>query len=93
MVSSPFSDCEREALDHLCFKRTSYGRSKSCEPPPDRGNKAHRSWDACRSQGNSPAREFGRNSISGRDKTRDLDVIDGLDRLPSYSHPSSPAFC
>ncbi|XP_062234074.1 protein PSK SIMULATOR 2-like isoform X3 [Phragmites australis] len=86
-VPSPLSDCERETLDQLSFKRTSYGRSTSCEPPPDRGNKAHRSWDSCRSQGNSPAREFGRNSISGRDKTRDLDVIDGLDRLTS-----SPTF-
>ncbi|XP_062229848.1 protein PSK SIMULATOR 1-like isoform X2 [Phragmites australis] len=92
-VSSPLSDCERETLDQLSFKRTSYGRSKSCEPPPDRGNKAHRSWDFCRSQGNSPARELGRNSAPDRDKTRDLDVIDGLDRLISYSHPSSPTFC
>ncbi|KAL6603316.1 hypothetical protein ACP70R_043677 [Stipagrostis hirtigluma subsp. patula] len=94
-VSSPLSDCERETLDQLSFKRTSYGRSKSCEPPPDRGNKAHRSWDSCRSQGSSPAREFSRGSILCRDKARDLDVIDGLDRLTSFSHshPSSPTFC
>ncbi|TVU07594.1 hypothetical protein EJB05_40958 [Eragrostis curvula] len=92
-VSSPLSDCERETLDQLSFKRTSYGRSKSCEPPPDRGNKAHRSWDSCRSQGSSPARDFDKNSASCRDKARDLDVIDGLDSLTSYSHPSSPAFC
>ncbi|PVH47243.1 hypothetical protein PAHAL_4G012800 [Panicum hallii] len=90
---SPFSDCERAALDHLSFKRASYGRSQSCEPPPDRGNKAHRSWDSCRSQGSSPAREFGRNPGLDRDTARDLDVIDGLDRLTSYSHPSSPTFC
>ncbi|KAK3131283.1 hypothetical protein QOZ80_6BG0504510 [Eleusine coracana subsp. coracana] len=92
--SSPLSDWERETLEQLSFKRTSYGRSKSCEPPPGRGNKAHRSWDSCRSQGSSPAREFARNVTSCRDKARDLDVIDGLDRLTSsYSHPSSPAFC
>jgi len=92
---SPLSDCERAALEHLSFKRTSYGRSQSCEPPPDRGTKAHRSWDSCRSQGSSPAREFGRNPGLDRDTARDLDVIDGLDRhrLTSYSHPSSPAFC
>ncbi|PUZ59086.1 hypothetical protein GQ55_4G012600 [Panicum hallii var. hallii] len=90
---SPLSDCERAALDHLSFKRASYGRSQSCEPPPDRGNKAHRSWDSCRSQGSSPAREFGRNPGLDRDTARDLDVIDGLDRLTSYSHPSSPTFC
>ncbi|KAJ1261056.1 hypothetical protein BS78_10G279100 [Paspalum vaginatum] len=92
---SPLSDCERAALDHLSFRRTSYGRSQSCEPRPDRGNKAHRSWDSCRSQGSSPAREFGRNPALERDAARDLDVIDGLDldRLTSYSHPSSPAFC
>ncbi|OEL25930.1 hypothetical protein BAE44_0013053 [Dichanthelium oligosanthes] len=91
VASSPLSDCERVALDHLSFRRTSYGRSRSCEPPPDRGNKAHRSWDLCRSQGNSPAREGSR--ALGRDTARDLDVIDGLDRLTSYSHPSSPTFC
>ncbi|KAG2614242.1 protein PSK SIMULATOR 2-like isoform X3 [Panicum virgatum] len=90
---SPLSDCERAALEHLSFKRTSYGRSQSCEPPPDRGTKAHRSWDSCRSQGSSPAREFGRNPGLDRDTARDLDVIDGLDRLTSYSHPSSPTFC
>lgn len=79
---SPLSDSERETLDHLSFWRaTSYGRSKSCEPRPDRGNKAHRSWDSCRSHGSSPAREFGRGSTSGREMVRDLDVIDGLDRL------------
>ncbi|KAL6873927.1 hypothetical protein ACP4OV_014009 [Aristida adscensionis] len=92
-VSSPLSDGEREVLGQLSFRRSSYGRSKSCEPPPDRGNKAHRSWDSCRSQGSSPARDFSRGSILCRDKARDLDVIDGLDRLASYSHPSSPAFC
>ncbi|GJN39359.1 hypothetical protein PR202_gb28471 [Eleusine coracana subsp. coracana] len=92
--SSPLSDWERETLEQLSFKRTSYGRSKSCEPPSGRGNKAHRSWDSCRSQGSSPAREFARNVTCSRDKARDLDVIDGLDRLTSsYSHPSSPAFC
>lgn len=91
-ASSPLSDCERAALDRVCFRRASYGRSQSCEPPPGRGNKAHRSWDSCRSQGSSPAREVGRDHPAARD----LDVIDGLDldRLTtSYSHPSSPAFC
>lgn len=79
---SPLSDSEREMLDHLSFRRvTSYGRSKSCEPRPGRGNKAHRSWDSCRSHGSSPAREFGRGSTSGREMVRDLDVIDGLGRL------------
>ncbi|KAF7111681.1 hypothetical protein CFC21_111664 [Triticum aestivum] len=79
---SPLSDSDRETLDHLSFKRTtSYGRSKSCEPRPGRGNKAHRSWDSCRSHGSSPAREFGRGSTSGREMVRDLDVIDGLGRL------------
>uniref|UniRef100_A0A0E0AED6 DUF668 domain-containing protein n=1 Tax=Oryza glumipatula TaxID=40148 RepID=A0A0E0AED6_9ORYZ len=90
--SSPLSESERETLDHLSFKRTGYGRSKSCEPPPNRGKKAHRTWDSCRSHGSSPAREFGRNSASELDKTMDLDVIDGLDRLTSY-HPTSPTFC
>uniref|UniRef100_A0A0D9WU62 DUF668 domain-containing protein n=1 Tax=Leersia perrieri TaxID=77586 RepID=A0A0D9WU62_9ORYZ len=89
--SSPLSDSERETLDHLSFKRTGYGRSKSCEPPPNRGKKAHRSWDSCRSHGSSPAREFGRNSASELDNTMDLDVIDGLDRLTSYP-PISPTF-
>nr|XP_025881842.1 uncharacterized protein LOC4342075 isoform X3 [Oryza sativa Japonica Group] len=89
---SPLSESERETLDHLSFKRTGYGRSKSCEPPPNRGKKAHRTWDSCRSHGSSPAREFGRNSASELDKTMDLDVIDGLDRLTSY-HPTSPTFC
>lgn len=93
VASSPLSDCERAALDHLSFKRTSYGRSQSCEPPPGRGNKAHRSWDSCRSQGSSPVREFGRIPAVDRDTARDLDVIDGLDRLTSFSHPSSPTFC
>ena len=92
MASSPLSDCERAALDHLSFKRTSYGRSQSCEPPPGRRNKAHRSWDSCRSQGSSPAREFGRTTAMDRDTARDLDVIDGLDRLTSFSRPSSPTF-
>ncbi|XP_003563272.1 uncharacterized protein LOC100822412 isoform X2 [Brachypodium distachyon] len=83
---SPLSDSERETLDHLSFRRTtSYGRSKSCEPPPDRGNRAHRSWDSCRSHGSSPAREFGKNSASRRDQARDLDVIDGLDILRTSS--------
>uniref|UniRef100_A0A0E0HVE8 DUF668 domain-containing protein n=1 Tax=Oryza nivara TaxID=4536 RepID=A0A0E0HVE8_ORYNI len=90
--SSPLSESEHETLDHLSFKRTGYGRSKSCEPPPNRGKKAHRTWDSCRSHGSSPAREFGRNSASELDKTMDLDVIDGLDRLTSY-HPTSPTFC
>ncbi|KAG8074602.1 hypothetical protein GUJ93_ZPchr0006g45820 [Zizania palustris] len=91
--SSPLSDSERETLDHLSFKRTGYGRSKSCEPLPNRGKMAHRSWDSCRSHGSSPAREFGRNSASDLlDKTRDLDVIDGLDRLTSFP-PPSPTFC
>lgn len=79
---SPLSDSDRETLDHLSFKRTrSYGRSKSSEPRPGKGNKAHRSWDLCRSHGSSPAREFGRGSTSGREMVRDLDVIDGLGRL------------
>jgi hypothetical protein len=88
-ASSPLSDCGRETLEQ---ERTSYGRSKSCEPPPGRGNRAHRSWDSCRSQGSSPAREFDRGLDSCRDRARDLDVIDGLDldRLTSFS---SPAFC
>ncbi|CAN6162707.1 unnamed protein product [Urochloa humidicola] len=95
LASSPLSDCERAALDHMSFRRTSYGRSQSCEPPPDRGSKAHRSWDSCRSQGSSPARECGGRNHPAleRDTVRDLDVIDGLDRLTSYSHPSSPTFC
>lgn len=97
VASSPLSECERAALDHVSFRRASYGRSQSCEPPlGGRGSKAHRSWDACRSQGSSPARERGRSLAGGamdRDTTRDLDVIDGLDRLTSYSHPSSPTFC
>ncbi|CAD6335369.1 unnamed protein product [Miscanthus lutarioriparius] len=92
VASSPLPDCERAALDHLSFKRTSYGRSQSCEPPPGRRNKAHRSWDSCRSQGSSPAREFGRTTAVDRDTARDLDVIDGLDRLTSFSRPSSPTF-
>jgi hypothetical protein len=93
-ASSPLSDRERETLDQLSFKGTSYGRSKSCEPPPGRGSKAHRSWDSCRSQGSSPAREFDRDLSCCRDIVRDLDVIDGLDRVTSFSsHPSSPAFC
>jgi len=80
---SPLSDSERETLDHLSFRRTtSYGRSKSCEPRPGRASRAHRSWDACRSHGSSPAREMGRCSASGCDQmARDLDVIDGLGRL------------
>lgn len=80
---SPLSDSERETLDHLSFRRTtSYGRSKSCEPLPGRASRAHRSWDACRSHGSSPAREFGRDSAPGCDQmARDLDVIDGLGRL------------
>uniref|UniRef100_A0ACD5ZFN7 Uncharacterized protein n=1 Tax=Avena sativa TaxID=4498 RepID=A0ACD5ZFN7_AVESA len=82
---SPLSDSERETLDHLSFRRTtSYGRSKSCEPrPPGAASRAHRSWDACRSHGSSPAREMGRCSASsGCDQmARDLDVIDGLGRL------------
>nr|CAB3471438.1 unnamed protein product [Digitaria exilis] len=97
VASSPLSECERAALDHVSFRRASYGRSQSCEPPPGRGrNKTHRSWDACRSQGSSPARERGRSPAGAamdRDTARDLDVIDGLDRLTSYSHPSSPTFC
>lgn len=80
---SPLSDSERETLDRVSFGRTrSYGRSKSCEPRHEGGSKAHRSWDACRSHGSSPARELGRRSASGRDQlARDLDVIDGLGRL------------
>ncbi|TKW23457.1 hypothetical protein SEVIR_4G293100v4 [Setaria viridis] len=99
VASSPLSDCERAALARLSFRRASYGRSQSCEPPPDRArgsSKAHRSWDSCRSQGSSPARERGRDMAVDRDAARDLDVIDGLDldRLTSsYSHPSSPTFC
>jgi hypothetical protein len=95
-ASSPLSDCERAALARLSFRRASYGRSQSCEPPPDRRrSRAHRSWDSCRSQGSSPARERGRDMAIDRDAARDLDVIDGLDldRLTSYSHPSSPTFC
>lgn len=80
---SPLSDSERETLDHLAFRRTtSYGRSKSCEPRPGKASRANRSWDACRSHGSSPAREFGRDSAPGCDQlARDLDVIDGLGRL------------
>lgn len=80
---SPLSDSERDTLDHLTFRRTtSYGRSKSCEPRPGRVSRANRSWDACRSHGSSPAREFGRDSAPGCDQlARDLDVIDGLGRL------------
>ncbi|KAM0912076.1 hypothetical protein ACQ4PT_013035 [Festuca glaucescens] len=80
---SPLSDSEREMLDHLAFRRTtSYGRSKSCEPRPGRASRANRSWDACRSHGSSPAREFGQDSAPGCDQmARDLDVIDGLGRL------------
>ncbi|KAL5225745.1 hypothetical protein ABZP36_012384 [Zizania latifolia] len=89
--TSPLSDSEHETLDHLSFKRAGYGRSKSCEPLPSRGKKAHRSWDPCRSHGSSPAREFGRDSASVLDKMN-LDVIDGLDRLTSY-YPTSPTFC
>ncbi|CAM0908778.1 unnamed protein product [Alopecurus aequalis] len=81
---SPLSDSERETLDRAMSSRgtRSYGRSKSCEPWPGNANRAHRSWDACRSHGSSPARELGRRSASGRDQcARDLDVIDGLGRL------------
>ncbi|XP_008647637.1 protein PSK SIMULATOR 2 isoform X1 [Zea mays] len=95
VASSPLSDCERAALDHLGFRRATYGRSQSCEPPPPgRRSLARRSWGLCRSHGGSPARALGSKTPAvGRDAAMDLDVIDGLDldRLTSsYSHPPSP---
>lgn len=81
---------EKELLDRLMSNRTMLGRSKSLELPTSKDEGGQRNRGLSRSCGNSPARGFSVALDLRRERTRVLDVMDGIDTLAAF--PIAPFY-
>ncbi|XP_029124432.1 protein PSK SIMULATOR 1 isoform X1 [Elaeis guineensis] len=78
------SEEERELLDSLRSNRMVLGRSKSLELVTKKGERSQRYRGLSRSCGNSPAKEFSSALDLQLERTRVLDVMDGIDTLAPF---------
>ncbi|KAG1359411.1 hypothetical protein COCNU_08G008570 [Cocos nucifera] len=78
------SEEERELLDSLRSNRMILGRSKSLELVTKEGRRSQRNRGLSRSCGNSPAKEFSSALDLQLERTRVLDVMDGIDALAPF---------
>ncbi|KAG1360954.1 hypothetical protein COCNU_09G004170 [Cocos nucifera] len=84
------SEEERELLDRLISNRMILGRSKSLELGPRKDKRGRRNRALSRSSGNSPAKEFSLALDLQLERTRVLDVMDGIDTLDTF--PKAPFY-
>jgi len=76
---SELSEDDRKMLECVSSKRTVLGRSKSQELATDKEKRGQATRGLSRSFGNSPSREFNMALEFHLERTKVLDILDGLD--------------